>query len=273
PVTGFRVLFRETGEEYWRTVAVSAKSDRLQRQDIPSLRNGVTYEFRVAALNNIGVGQPSDIIRVTPSENYSGCVLHLAFVTPELVSECGADPVIPGTLFQVWSGEVGFEWYIAENRSDIGKIRTSLSLSGDYTKAIWFRAESDLARRKVWHLISSSAENGHALLVTRDGRLAAGHGSKPGGIATAPGVIEEGRWYHAAAVYRRVDSRLALYLNGGLVSEGPVEPLQKSDLNIGGSGNWGFLGRIYDVRVYSGVSLSADDIHAIYRETKPRELD
>ncbi len=273
PVTEFRVSYREAGEQQWRTVSVSADSGPLLRHDIVSLKNGVAHEFMVEALNEAGVGQPSDIVRVRPSEKYSGCVLHLAFVTPELVTECGVDPVIPGTLFHVWSGEAGFEWYIAENRNEIGKIRTNLSLRGDYTKTIWFRVDSDLPRRPAWHLISSSAQNGHALLITGDGRLAAGHGGELDSIETAPGVVEKGRWHHAAVSYRRVDSRLALYLDGELVSEGDVEPPVKSDLNIGASSNWGFLGRIYDVRVYSGVSLSASDVRRIYEETKPKGLD
>ena len=273
PVKGFRLSFRKRGEEHWRTVAISADSGSLQRHDIPSLVNGVTYEFRVAAVNDMGVGQLSDIVRATTSKSYSRCVLHLAFVTPELVSECGSNPVVPGSLFQVWSGEDGFEWYIAESRSEIGKIRTNLTLSGDYAKAIWFKIESDLAHRKVWQLISSSPGTGTALLVTGDGRLAAGHGARPDRIATAPGVIVKGRWYHAAVVYRHVDSHLELYLNGKLQSEGKVDPIAKSDLHIGGAVKWGFLGQIYDVRVYSGIALSADDVHAIYKETKSRELD
>jgi len=200
---------------------------------------------------------------------YSGCAFHFAFVEPDFSSECGQSSVMGGTLFRTWSGESGFKWFVAENRSDIGGIRTNATIDGDYTKVLWFYLQPQAKLPKKQHLMSASYTKAHAFLVYPDGVLAAGHSGDWKAVSTSPGSIAPSTWYHAAVVYQADESLLTLYLNGKPVAKGKTTPIGVSDVMVGKHLNEGMKGRLFDIRLYSGVALNSKEIASIYEESKP----
>lgn len=270
PISGFRIFYRKEGSDDQRSIEVGGSEVSPIKYTIGNLTNGQPYEVSIAAFNAEGEGPRTASESAMPSAGYRFCRYHLALMNPDFSSECGKPAAVGGTLFSPWNGEFGFKWYVAENQSDIGGILTGAFIDGDYTKALWFYVEPQGKLPKNQYLMSSASTDSHAFLVYPDGSLAAGHNGHWNDVRIPAGSIVPMTWYHAALSYRKADGALMLYLNGELVAKGKTSEIAKSDLMIGKHLSHSMKGRLFDVRLYSGVALNDEEIAAIYGETKPR---
>jgi titin len=120
PVTNYVVAYKPTAGTTWKTV--DTESD-LTRATIRGLTNGTSYDFKVAAVNAIGVGPWSAVVSATPDAN--------AAKTPAAPTNLKATP---------GNAVVGLTWTApADNGSAIVSYAVSYKLA---TAATWHTVET-----------------------------------------------------------------------------------------------------------------------------------
>ena len=143
PVTGYSVRYREAGRS-WRTV--SRQSANLARwQTISGLRNGRTYEVRVASVNRVGTG------------SYTGMT-----GTPE-APELGEPPPEPEGDEKFDVGALGVWWEGTDpNGDNWGNLREMDSCASTYRfTVIWEGPGSDRnAQEWAAHIALSGEASG-----------------------------------------------------------------------------------------------------------------
>ena len=264
-ISGYQIHFRRKGTISWENIY----ADHMITK-IGGLENGVTYEIKVSAKNSLGLGRLSEIVEATPHATYSKCILHLTFDQIDFSNESGRAVVFGDSGFRIWNGDYRLKWFIAESRATTNRIRTLAEIGGDYTKMLWFKLTSMVPVKKDQHLISSISGVKHAFLVTADGRLSAGHNYQWNEVQSPISAIKTNIWYHGAVAYSGLNNKLKLYLNGNKIAEAATTEIGIADMQIGNYITNGTIGQIADVRVYSGATLTDQEIQTIYVETSPK---
>jgi len=260
-ISGYFVEYKRKGSAFW-----IGRQTEQPGIDIDGLENGVLYDVRVSAINGNGVSAPSNIVQASPHSAYSECIFHLTFDDVDFSNECGQASVLGGTGFKIWNGDYSRKWYIAESRTHSNGIRISGKIHGDYTKMLWFKVNLSGNMSKNQHLISSLSGDKHALMITPDGRLSAGHNNVWNEVETPSSSISSGVWYHGAVTYNSYTRKLKLYLNGEKMSENATTEIGVANIQIGNFNGDGIIGQIADVRIYD-TSLTDTEIRNIYLET------
>ena len=76
PVTAYSVVYKEVLQNDWQTVKITQKTDPKSGEVsliLPNLKNEVSYDIKVAAVNTKGTGTFSNIFQVTPSSKSKKC--------------------------------------------------------------------------------------------------------------------------------------------------------------------------------------------------------
>jgi titin len=69
PIESYVVFYRPVGGGLWSAMETESQ---VTIASVKGLTNGVEYEFKVAAVNGIGLGLDSDVVKATPDAKYGG---------------------------------------------------------------------------------------------------------------------------------------------------------------------------------------------------------
>jgi hypothetical protein len=76
PITSYGVSYKEVLQNNWQTVKITQKTDPKSGEVsliLPNLKNEITYDVKVAALNSKGTGTFSKVFQVVPSSKFKKC--------------------------------------------------------------------------------------------------------------------------------------------------------------------------------------------------------
>ncbi len=182
-------------------------------------------------------------------------------------SGSGMTPISIGT--SVWSatagrGSTGAFQFDGTNYINAGNAFPTAS---SYSALVW-AYPTDMRFTGMPIGSSASGSPGHALRISRDGRLTAGHNGNWRILQTGPGEITLNNWYLLAVTYDVATGALTLYKNGQPVDATILTPAQAlvtdATVQIGAlQGTSMFRGVLDDVRIYNTV-LSPEQIAVLY---------
>lgn len=150
---------------------------------------------------------------------------------------------------------------------------SDLTISGDLTISLWFKANSFSNFEYIFRLASVSSGTGTDRMLGFNNTKLSGNTYASGFGTVGNTLLSTGVWYHAAIVYS--GGAFVLYLNGASDSasiSATMSTVNYTATTIGQSYNSErFDGLIDEVAVHSSA-LDASTINAIYNIGKPRDL-
>lgn len=151
---------------------------------------------------------------------------------------------------------------------------SDLSISGDLTISLWFKADSFSTLEYIFRLTGATATGKDRMLGISNGKLSGNtYGSGFGVLGNT--TLSAGTWYNAAVVYS--GGSFVLYLNGSADSSsitGTMNTVTYTETTIGKSyspNNEHFDGLIDEVSVFDSA-LNVNNINAIYNGGVPIDL-
>lgn len=149
---------------------------------------------------------------------------------------------------------------------------SDLSISGDLTVSLWFKADSFTNFEYIFRLTGATSTGQDRMLGISSSKLS-GNTYASGFGTLGNTILSTGTWYHAAVVYS--GGSFILYLNGSADSSSisaTMNTVTYTETTIGKSYNSAhFDGLIDEVSVFDSA-LDASNIMAIYNGGSPSDL-
>ena len=130
PVTGYRIEYKEAGEDEFETAEDDTGSTRT-RHTVDGLDKGTEYVFRVIAINSVGAGEASDEASATPSEDSKP---DAGQGKPGVPSRVTAEPASDTEIYVEWEGPRGggaATWYVIQYKQKSGEYRTAAEVGAE----------------------------------------------------------------------------------------------------------------------------------------------
>jgi titin len=125
-VVSYVVFYKAAGTEAWTSVVTGSTATVAT---VTGLANGTAYEFKVAAVNGIGLGLDSDVVTATPDASYGGVP-----TAPLNVQAAAGNAQLNLTwTAPTTTGRSEIQAYLVEYREQGSSLWTSVSVPGDAT--------------------------------------------------------------------------------------------------------------------------------------------
>ena len=177
----------------------------------------------------------------------------------------------------VWSATAGRGGSGAFQFSGTNYINSgnSFPAGSSYTTAAWVYP-TDLSVTLIPLGSSASSSAGHALRLTRDGRVTAGHNGNWKIVQSGTGEIVVNTWYFLTVTYDATSGTMTLYKNGKPLDTAKVASgeavVSDATVQIGAlQGTANFRGTLDDIRIYNSV-LSPEQIALLYTTSGQNQI-